>query len=70
MCGVFQLEVSDLLRVHPAKSETEATPPSNKAETNAITELTIKHLEEKLRESENLMLKLEQKRDQAVDDAR
>ena len=70
--GVFQIEVSELLRVYPAKSETEAeaTPPSNKAEANAITELTIKHLEEKLRESENRMLKLEQERDQAVDDAR
>ena len=47
--GVFQIEVSELLRVYPAKSETEAeaTPPSNKAEANAITELTIKHLEEK-----------------------
>ena len=68
--GVFQIEVSELLRVYPAKSETEATPPSNKAEANAITDLTIKHLEEKLRESESRMQKLEQERDQAVDDAR
>ena len=49
--GVFQIEVSELLRVYPAKSETDAntTPSSGNAESTAITDLQIKHLEEKLR---------------------
>jgi len=70
--GVFQIEVSELLRVYPAKSETDAntTPSSGNAENTAITDLQIKHLEEKLRDAEHRMMKLEQERDQAIDDAR
>jgi excisionase family DNA binding protein len=70
--GVFQIEVSELLRVYPAKSDTEAeaTQSSNKFEAAAIAELTIKHLKEKLQAHENRMLKIEQERDQAIDDAR
>ena len=59
--GVFQIEVSELLRVYPAKSEEKSDP---------VAEIEKKFLEEKLQDMERRMMKLEQERDQAVQDAR
>lgn len=70
--GVFQIEVSELLRVFPAKptATEEATPVQETGTNAAIAELERKHLEEKLRDAEQRLLKMEQERDQAIQDAR
>ncbi len=69
--GVFQIEVSELLRVYPAKSEEKSDPlVLTKDMGNAVVELEKKFLEEKLQDMERRMMKLEQERDQAVQDAR
>ena len=69
--GVFQIEVSELLRVYPAKSEEKTNPlVLTKDMGNAVVELEKKFLEEKLQDMERRMMKLEQERDQAVQDAR
>lgn len=70
--GVFQIEVSELLRVYPAKSNTpmEADAPAQTPQDDAILTLEKKHLEEKLQDAERRLLKMEQERDQAIQDAR
>ena len=69
--GVFQIEVSELMRVYPAKSEEKSDPlVLTKDMGNAVVELEKKFLEEKLQDMERRMMKLEQERDQAVQDAR
>lgn len=70
--GVFQIEVSELLRVYPAKSNTpvEADAPVQTSQDDAILTLEKKHLEEKLQDAERRLLKMEQERDQAIQDAR
>ena len=68
--GVFQIEVSELLRVYPAKSEEKSDPlVLTKDMGNAVAEIEKKFLEEKLQDMERRMMKLEQERDQAVQDA-
>lgn len=72
--GVYQIEVSELTRVYPAKSataeEAPATTPATNAQSDEIAELKLKHLEEKLRDAEQRLTKAELERDQAVQDAR
>ena len=70
--GVFQIEVSELMRVYPAKSNTpvEADAPVQTSQDDAILTLEKKHLEEKLQDAERRLLKMEQERDQAIQDAR
>ena len=70
--GVFQIEVSELLRVYPAKSNTpvEADAPVQTSQDDVILTLEKKHLEEKLQDAERRLLKMEQERDQAIQDAR
>ena len=70
--GVFQIEVSELLRVYPAKSNSpvEADAPVQTSQDDAILTLEKKHLEEKLQDAERRLLKMEQERDQAIQDAR
>ena len=69
--GIYQIEVSELLRVYDAKSEAKSEPlVLTQGMSEKVAELEKKYLEEKLQDSERRMLKLEQERDQAVDDAR
>ena len=70
--GVFQIEVSERMRVYPAKSNTpvEADAPVQTSQDDAILTLEKKHLEEKLQDAERRLLKMEQERDQAIQDAR
>ena len=69
--GVYQIEVSELLRVYDAKSEAKSEPlVLTKDMSEKVAELEKKHLEEKLQDAERRMLKLEQERDQAIQDAR
>ncbi len=70
--GVFQIEVSELLRVYPAKSNNpvETDAPVQTSQDDAILTLEKKHLEEKLQDAERRLLKMEQERDQAIQDAR
>jgi len=69
--GIYQIEVSELLRVYDAKSEAKSEPlVLTQGMSEKVAELEKKHLEEKLQDSERRMLKLEQERDQAIQDAR
>tara|TARA_R110001592_G_scaffold70553_1_gene216107 strand:- start:1969 stop:2364 length:396 start_codon:yes stop_codon:yes gene_type:complete len=69
--GVYQIEVSELLRVYDAKSEAKSEPlVLTQGMSEKVAELEKKHLEEKLQDAERRMLKLEQERDQAIQDAR
>jgi len=69
--GVYQIEVSELLRVYDAKSEAKSEPlVLTQGMSEKVAELEKKYLEEKLQDSERRMLKLEQERDQAIQDAR
>ena len=69
--GVYQIEVSELLRVYDAKSETKSEPlVLTQGMSEKVAELEKKHLEEKLQDAERRMLKLEQERDQAIQDTR
>ena len=69
--GVFQIEVSELLRVYPAKTEIEepqaSKAPSPSSELDALKQ---QHLEEKVNDLEQRLMKAEQERDQAIQDAR
>jgi len=69
--GIYQIEVSELLRVYDAKSEAKSEPlVLTQGMSEKVAELEKKYLEEKLQDSERRMLKLEQERDQAIQDAR
>jgi len=69
--GVFQIEVSELLRVYPAKTETEEQQSQKTSSPSSEVEaLKQKHLEEKLNDLEKRLMKAEQERDQAIQDAR
>lgn len=69
--GVFQIEVSELLRVYPAKTETQDTEtPKTPSASSEVEALKQKHLEEKVGDLERRLMKAEQERDQAIQDAR
>ena len=69
--GVFQIEVSELLRVYPAKTETEEQQsPKTSSPSSEVEALKQQHLEEKVNDLEKRLMKAEQERDQAVQDAR
>ena len=75
--GVYQIEVSELTRVFPAKSADAGQPTksspnqqASNAQSDEIAELKLQHLEEKLRDAEQRLTKVEMERDQAVQDAR
>lgn len=75
--GVYQIEVSELTRVFPAKSADADQPiksspfsKTSNAQSDEIAELKLQHLEEKLRDAEQRLTKVEMERDQAVQDAR
>lgn len=69
--GVFQIEVSELLRVYPAKTETQDTEtPKTTSASSEVEALKQKHLEEKVGDLERRLMKAEQERDQAIQDAR
>lgn len=69
--GVFQIEVSELLRVYPAKTEIEEQKsPKASSPSSEVEALKQQHLEEKVNDLEKRLMKAEQERDQAVQDAR
>ena len=69
--GVFQIEVSELLRVYPAKTEAEEQQsPKTSSPSSEVEVLKQQHLEEKVNDLEKRLMKAEQERDQAIQDAR
>ena len=68
--GVFQIEVSELLRVYPAKSQDNNQDKSNTLPSSEVDALKQQHLEEKVNDLEKRLIKAEQERDQAIQDAR
>ena len=71
--GVYQIEVSELTRVFPAKSADAGQPTksspnqqASNAQSDEIAELKLQHL----RDAEQRLTKVEMERDQAVQDAR
>ena len=69
--GVFQIEVSELLRVYPAKAETPAVEIEQApAQQDEITKLKMQHLEEQLEATKQQLNEAKEERDQAIKDAR
>lgn len=69
--GVFQIEVSELLRVYPAKAETPAVEiEPAPAQQDEITKLKMQHLEEQLEATKQQLNEAKEERDQAIKDAR
>jgi len=69
--GVFQIEVSELLRVYPAKAETPAVEIEQApAQQDEITKLKMQHLEEQLEATKQQLQETKEERDQAIKDAR
>ena len=69
--GVFQIEVSELLRVYPAKSQDDSKDtPKTSSPSSEVEALKQQHLEEKVNDLEKRLMKAEQERDQAIQDAR
>jgi len=71
--GVYQIEVSELLRVYDAVSETteetKATP-APKDPTSAILEIEKKYLEDKVDDLEKRLEEMNEERKSAVEEAR
>ena len=68
---VFQIEVSELLRVYPAKAETPAVEIEQApAQQDEITKLKMQHLEEQLEATKQQLHEAKEERDQAIKDAR
>ena len=68
--GVFEIETSELLRVYPAKSQEEPEAPKASSASSEVEALKQQHLEEKVNDLEKRLMKAEQERDQAIQDAR
>ena len=67
--GIFQIEVSELLRVYPAVTETKAEPvkPVN---TTATDDVELRFMKEKVEELEKRLSEMKDERDQAQRDNR
>tara|TARA_R110002020_G_scaffold327790_1_gene543733 strand:+ start:857 stop:1246 length:390 start_codon:yes stop_codon:yes gene_type:complete len=69
--GVFQIEVSELLRVFPAKADdTASTPSSETKATPETTDLEKKYMAEKIADLETRLDEMKSERDQAQEDGR
>ena len=69
--GVFEIEKSELIRVYPeVKSDGEKPIKLTKAMATNADAVENKFLKEKTQELEQRLLKMEQERDQAIQDAR
>ena len=67
--GIFQIEVSELLRVYPAVTETKDEPvkPVN---TTATDDVELRFMKEKVEELEKRLSEMKDERDQAQRDNR
>ena len=67
--GIFQIEVSELLRVYPAVTETKAEPvkPVN---TTATDDVELRFMKEKVADLERRLGQMQVERDQAQRDNR
>ena len=67
--GIFQIEVSELLRVYPAVTETKAEPvkPVN---TTATDDIELRFMKEKVADLERRLGQMQVERDQAQRDNR
>ena len=69
--GVYQIEVSELLRVYDAVSETtEAAAASPAPEASAVSEVEKRFLEEKVADLEARLTEMKDERDTAQKEAR
>jgi len=71
--GVYQIEVSELLRVYDAVSETTEENKSNvgpKNPTSAVLEIEKKYLEDKVADLEKRLEEMNKERKSAVEEAR
>jgi len=69
--GVFQIEVSELLRVFPAKADDTASAPSSETKaTPETTDLEKKYMAEKIADLETRLDEMKSERDQAQEDGR
>ena len=69
--GVYQIEVSELLRVYPAKTTSEALSVSKPSHpSSAIDELEKMYLEKQVADLENRLSEMKDERDQAMIEAK
>lgn len=70
--GVFQIEVSELLRVYPAKADTSPVEISDTVspQQDEIAKLKMQYLEEQLEATKQQLQEIKSERDQALKDAR
>lgn len=69
--GVYQIEVSELLRVYPAKTTSEKLTVSKPAQpSSALSELEKKYLEKQVADLEYRLSEMKDERDQAMTDAK
>jgi excisionase family DNA binding protein len=66
--GVFQIEISELLRVYPAVSATKASEPVKP--TTAVAEVELRYMSEKVQDLEKRLSQMQEERDQAQRDNR
>ena len=69
--GVYQIEVSELLRVYPAKTTSEALSVSKPSQpSSAVGELEKMYLEKQVADLENRLSEMKDERDQAMIEAK
>ena len=69
--GVYQIEVSELLRVYSAKTTSEALSVSKPSQpSSAIDELEKMYLEKQVADLENRLSEMKDERDQAMIEAK
>jgi excisionase family DNA binding protein len=69
--GVYQIEVSELLRVYPAKATSGALTASKPAQpSSAVDELEKMYLERQVADLENRLSEMKDERDQAMTEAK
>ena len=69
--GVYQIEVSELLRVYPAKASSEALSVSKPSQpSSAVGELEKMYLEKQVADLENRLSEMKDERDQAMIEAK
>ena len=68
--GVYQIEVSELLRVYDAVSETTGAAAAPAPEASAVSEVEKRFLEEKVADLEARLTEMKDERDTAQKEAR
>ena len=69
--GVYQIEVSELLRVYPAKASSEALSVSKPSQpSSAVGELEKMYLKKQVADLENRLSEMKDERDQAMIEAK